>query len=301
MTVQAKQLFNRHEAGGRLSRLLRFPLVRILVAIAFLMPAIALNNLMMIFVIEKLPPVAYEISHLSMLSIDLLMMLWLYRFYTRKIEGREALELSTDGALVEFGYGVAMAVGIIGLSWLLMWLNGGYELQSFNSPWVLLHAMFKFGLGAFLQVMMFRLVFFRLTEELLGTWLALVAASLFFASAHLLNGNMDAVSFFTMTFGDLLWAAAFILTRRLWLVWGLHAGWNFCQDGILGMPNSGLTELPSWINAVTSGPEWLSGGDYGLDGSLFNWGLTMVLGLWLFGMAWRRGQFVGPKWRRTDR
>mgnify|MGYP006865159974 CR=1 FL=1 len=75
MTVQAKQLFNRVESTGRWSRLLHFPLVRILVAIAFLMPAIALNNLMMIFVIEKLPPIAYEISYLSMLTIDLVMML----------------------------------------------------------------------------------------------------------------------------------------------------------------------------------------------------------------------------------
>ncbi len=298
MTIPANQLFNRIETGSRWTRLLRFPLVRILVAILFLAPAIALNNLMMIFVIEKLPSPAYEICHILMLLIDLVLMLWLYRLYTRKVEGREALELSAAGAIGEFGRGVGMAVGIIGLSWLLMLLFDAYELQSFNSPWVLLHALFKFGLGAFLQVMIFRLIFFRLTEELLGTWLALLAASLFFASAHLLNGNMDPLSFFTMTFGDLLWAAAFVLTRRLWLVWGLHAGWNFCQDGILGMPNSGLTELPSWINATTGGPEWLSGGDYGLDGSLFNWGLTIVVGIWLLRMAWRRGQIVAPSWRR---
>ncbi len=44
----------------------------------------------------------------------------------------------------------------------------------------------------------------------------------------------------------------------------------------------------------------LNGGDFGLDGSLFNWALAVVPGIWRFRSAWRRGQIVAPRWRRSD-
>lgn len=290
--------FTRAEARTRWGRFIQFPLVRIVVALLFIAPAIALNNLMMIFAIEKLPTPHYEAGRALMLLVTVFLIFRLYGLYTRKVEAREPTELSARGAFGEFGKGAGLAVAIIGLCWAIMFLAGAYEFVALGSAWMLPYALAVFGGGAFLQVMLFRVIFFRLTEELLGTWIAYVLISVLFGAAHLLNGNMDALSLFTMIFGDVLLASTFVLTRRLWLVWGLHAGWNFTQDGILGMPNSGITRLPSWIEADTGGPAWLSGGDYGLDGSLLALGLTVTLGACFFVLAWRRERIVAPRWRR---
>ena len=55
--------------------------------------------------------------------------------------------------------------------------------------------------------------------------------------------------------------AAYMLTRRLWLPIGIHAGWNFTQGGLFGVPVSGLTSH-GLLDASLSGPVWLSGGEF---------------------------------------
>ena len=85
----------------------------------------------------------------------------------------------------------------------------------------------------------------------------------------------------------------------LWLVCGIHAGWNFFQGNIFGLPVSGNPEATSLlsIGPAPDASEALSGGSYGLEASLLG---TVVLGaatavaLWLFRRA------PDPAARRVD-
>ena len=56
-----------------------------------------------------------------------------------------------------------------------------------------------------------------------------------------------------------LLGAAYVLTRRLWLVIGIHFGWNFIQAGVFG-PNVSGIRVESLLRSELSGPELLSGG-----------------------------------------
>ncbi|MBM4118001.1 hypothetical protein FJ251_09750 [bacterium] len=91
---------------------------------------------------------------------------------------------------------------------------------------------------------------------------------------------------------------AFALTRRLWFVFGIHLGWNFLQDGVLGLPNSGITALPSWLAGETSGPRWLSGGSFGLESSLVSVLLRLAVAGLLLVRVVRRRQFVSSRNRK---
>jgi hypothetical protein len=54
----------------------------------------------------------------------------------------------------------------------------------------------------------------------------------------------------------------------LWLPLGLHWSWNWAQASLLGLPVSGINRLAPapLLRAVNSGPEWLTGGAYGIEG-----------------------------------
>jgi hypothetical protein len=101
-----------------------------------------------------------------------------------------------------------------------------------------------------------------------------------------------------MILGDVLLFVAFIYTRRLWFVWGIHWGWNFFQDGVFGMPNSGVTEFLSWIRPVIRGPEWITGGGFGIETSCIAVCLSFVVGLLILKTAVDKRQIVLPVWRR---
>ena len=94
-------------------------------------------------------------------------------------------------------------------------------------------------------------------------------------------------------------AAAYVLTRRLWLPIGIHAGWNFTQGGIFGVSVSGHPS-GGLLDGTLTGPEWLSGGDFGAEASIVAVVLGIALGTILLRMAWRRGRFIAPSPRRAD-
>ena len=60
---------------------------------------------------------------------------------------------------------------------------------------------------------------------------------------------------------------AYVKTGQLWLPVGLHLGWNFFQASVFGFPASGQVSL-SMISQSPVGPEWLSGGKFGAEGSI---------------------------------
>ena len=152
------------------------------------------------------------------------------------------------------------------------------------------------GRCGFVQEPLYRGVVLRISEERLGSWLALLVSALAFGVAHLNNPGarvIDGVSIFI--FG-LLFGGAYLLTRRLWLPIGLHAAWNLAQGGIFGISVSGSSS-PAVFDGSTDGPTWLTGGAFGAESSVVTW---LVIGgaagvmLWL---AWRRGSLVGPSLR----
>lgn len=298
MTLQAASLFTRvHPLRGR-ERLIQHPIVRILLAVLFLAPALAVRNLTMILLVDRLVSPTAEIVGDLVEVIAVVLIVACYRLYTRRVERREPAEVMGPGAAAEFGRGALLALALVAGTVVLMAVTGAYAVGSAGSPWILLHAALLFGTGALVQVMFFRVILFRLVEELAGTWIAFATISIVFGAAHALNGNLTPTAFLSLTVGDGLFVAAFVLTRRVWLVWGLHAGWNFFQDGLFGMPNSGVTKLPSWLVPRLGGPDWLSGGSFGLEASLVALALTLLAGAWIGRRAIRGGQLVRPRWRR---
>lgn len=92
----------------------------------------------------------------------------------------------------------------------------------------------------------------------------------FFGFVHLENPNV--VPGFTMANTALagVWlAVAYLRTRSLWFPLGLHWAWNWALGWFFGLPVSGanLASHPL-LEANDTGPFWLTGGSYGLEGGL---------------------------------
>jgi uncharacterized protein len=59
----------------------------------------------------------------------------------------------------------------------------------------------------------------------------------------------------------------YIYTRNLWFGWLLHFSWNFFQGSVLGYNISGLTLQPV-LTQEMKGADWLTGGQFGFEGSV---------------------------------
>jgi len=214
-----------------------------------------------------------------------------YCWYVRKIEGRAVSELSLAGAGRELGGGLGLGSLLVLACTLVLLAAGAYAITGSAPPGVLLEPIPEQVMVAFFEEILFRAVVFRLLEKSWGSWTALIGSTLLFVLAHLPNEHVSALALGATAAAGLALAGAWLLTRRLWLAVGLHFAWNYLFDAGLSIPVSGHTAR-GWLQVAASGPEWLRGGGYGIEGSavtLVAWGLA---GLVLLMAARRRGHWL---------
>jgi len=222
-----------------------------------------------------------------------------YLFLIRVIERRPATELAWR-ELLPYG-----AAGLLGGATLFsavvgaLWALGSYHVTGINPQAHWLPALLLAGLGAGIgEEILFRGVLFRIMEEGLGTWVALLFSALFFGAVHL--GNPGATLWSSAAIAieaGLLFGLLYHLTRSLYLCMGVHAAWNFTQGTVYGIPVSGLP-VDGWLLSSRSGPDWLSGGVFGAEASAVALLVCSMLTLALLRIVLRGGTLVPPRWRR---
>jgi hypothetical protein len=100
-------------------------------------------------------------------------------------------------------------------------------------------------------------------------WLGVLLTSIPFAAVHLNNPNVPRAFAFANTAVAGVWlAVAYVRTRSLWFPMGLHWSWNWTQASLLGIPVSGIERIAPapLLHAMNAGPDWLTGGKYGIEG-----------------------------------
>jgi membrane protease YdiL (CAAX protease family) len=190
-----------------------------------------------------------------------------YVTLVRGLERRSVTELEGPRAARELAIGLALGTGLFTATIGGIALFGGYRVEGTEPASVLIAPVAMAVESGVVEEIITRGVIFRILEEWLGTWAALVISSALFGLAHIGNPHAtlwSAVSI-AVEAGTLL-AAAYILTRRLWLAIGIHASWNYAQGAIFGVAVSGH-EAKGLLHGTMLGPTWLSGGEFGAEAS----------------------------------
>jgi hypothetical protein len=200
-------------------------------------------------------------------------------------------------AAAELAAGAALGFGLFALIVAILAAAGAYEVLGTQS-WTVLQWSAAAAAVSVPEEIVFRGVILRISEERLGTWLALLFSSLWFGLVHMDNPNAGlweglAIAVFA---GPLL-GACYLVTRRLWLAIGAHALWNLAEGGIFGTTVSGY-EVPGILVSRMSGPEWLTGGAFGPETSWVTLGVTLTASAVLLWIAARRGYLRPPRLRR---
>ena len=120
---------------------------------------------------------------------------------------------------------------------------------------------------AWWEELVFRGYIFRNLVDGTNLIWATVISSLLFGLIHFTNPDATLLSTFMITLIAPQLIYAYLKTGQLWLPMGLHLGWNFFQASIFGFAASG-NESPSLITQSPIGPDWLSGGAFGAEGSI---------------------------------
>lgn len=275
------------------------PLARIVIFVAILGAMIFLLRVLFVTIgwAGKAAPVPER--YIGMLVMQLVPALGAYLFLVFAIERRRPAELAwrkvAPHGVLGFLGGVLLISAVVGV----LWLFGSYQITGFNAdpPWA--RQLLIGGLGAAVaEETITRGVLFRVSEEGLGTWGALVLSALVFGFGHTFNQGATIWSSVAIAVeAGLLFGLLFHVTRSLPLCMGLHMGWNFTQGTLWGIPVSGVGDT-GWVVSVRPGPDWLSGGVFGAEASVVAVAICSAVTLCLLAIALRRGTIVQPWFAR---
>lgn len=222
-----------------------------------------------------------------------------YLGHAHFIEGRVVSELSLPGMGRELGQGLLIGAGLYAACELILMAIGIYRIDGLNPLSFLIPAIAMAISSSVFEELLFRGVLFRSVETWFGSWAALGVSSLVFGLTHLINpqGTIEGALFIAVEAGILL-AAAFMLTRRLWLSIGFHMAWNYTQSAVFSGVVSGNDAAAGWIRSTVRGPDLLTGGSFGVESSVLALVLCTTTGVVMLVMAVRRDRIVPPIWKR---
>ena len=100
-----------------------------------------------------------------------------------------------------------------------------------------------------------------------------------------MTGSIKIIASVNIFLASILFGLAFIRTQNLAMPLGLHFMANMMQSGVLGFGVSG-TDQSGLLKPIFAGvPEWLTGGQFGLEASIL--GLICVVGALILLYMWK--------------
>lgn len=128
------------------------------------------------------------------------------------------------------------------------------------------------GIG---EEVLFRGYIHHLLIKRLTVYWAVIITSVTFSLAHMANPGYTWIAAINIGLIACIFSLMTIRTGSLYFAIGFHIAWNLFQGYVYGISVSGETSQGVY-RVLLSGSSWLTGGDFGLEGSLL---ATLILGL----------------------
>ena len=217
-------------------------------------------------------------------------------------EGRPFSSLGFRGGnpVGKLALGVVIGALMMGVGVLVLTLMGQYEAGASQHTNVgsaalalLLPLAVVFLLQASTEEAVTRGYMLQIGGLQLPGWVAIIATSVIFSVLHV---GASPIALLNIALYALLASFVALGQGSLWLICGLHAGWNYFQGNIFGVPVSGNAEANSLLAFGPSegSSDLLSGGDFGIEASLVGTVILVIAAVVAF-VAYRKAEQHGRR------
>jgi uncharacterized protein len=281
-------------------KILHFPLTKIIIGLVVCVGAVALGQLLVLQLLQ-FTSLEKDLKNLISGVCAAIIALFAYRYLFRVYEKRTVTELAKLDLIKNVTLGIALGATLQALTILVIYLKGGYQVLAIN-PFIFIIPPLAMALtSAIFEEILLRGIIFRIAEEKLGSYFALIISAVLFGAMHLANphSSFTAATAIAIQAGLLL-AAAYIYSRSLWLPIAIHFAWNFTQSAIFGANVSGNAVSKTLITSKIEGATWFTGGQFGPEGSIQATLFCLIAAIILLVLSHRAGKIVKPFWK-TER
>lgn len=236
--------------------------------------------------LTKVPAVSSairKIVELWLLNVPILLILW---GWLSRIERRpfHSLGFGRSKLLLRYGEGGALgfamlsaAAGLLALAGAAWFEPASGQTEGLAAIGGVLLVCTGWALQAAAEETLFRGWLLQTIQARSGARIGIAVSSLCFAAVHSLNNGFSLLVFINLTLFGIFLALYRLAEGSLWGVCAWHAAWNWTLGNFYGADVSGgAPEGGSLLHLALDGPDWLTGGAFGLEGGI---GTTAVFAI----------------------
>lgn len=225
---------------------------------------------------------AFLVVRAFLIAISILIIFRLYYQIVKLFEHRKVSELMLNHHSIKLIFiGFGMGACFITLCTLSLVILGCYKVDQYQfSHYGLINLLIMNLIIAVNEIILFCGILFRFIDSRFGYIPALLTSSLLFGFAHLGNDNATMWTCIAISISaGMIYTSTFKYYGNLWIPIGIHWAWNLFEESVYGYAVSGKydEEVYRLIIPKLNGSDLLTGGAFGLDGSL----VTIILGLFI--------------------
>ena len=251
---------------------------------------------LLVFPIQKLFPnmaggTVFLLHYLSFIGIDILTLVFcavwekdIFRSFLHPAKGGAPGNTGKNFAL-----GLLIGFLINGICILIAWLHG--DVHFYAGHFQLLYLLCAFVCvcvqsGA--EELVTRGYMMGALRERYNVWVAIAINSLFFAVLHLSNPGITVVSVLEITIIGFALSLIVYYLDSLWMCIAIHTAWNYTQNILLGLPNSGIVPEDSFLHLEAAKGSLLYDATFGIEGSITAVIVTALLAVCVYLYARKR-------------
>ena len=226
---------------------------------------------------------AFLLQYLSFIGIDILVLVYcvlfekdIFHSFLHPKQGGSA-----GNTVKKFALGLLIGFGMNGLCILLAWLHGDLHFYAGRfQPLYLLCALVCVCIQSGAEELITRGYMMGALQRRYPVWVAIAANALFFGVLHLTNPGITVLSFLNIVIIAVALSFVMYYFGSIWMCVAVHSMWNFTQNFLFGLPNSGLVSKGSFLHLDAASDSLFYDATFGVEGSL-----TAVIVIALFAVG----------------
>ncbi len=203
----------------------------------------------------------------------LILVVWLWvRFFEKR--SIKTLGFTGNNAFKKYLRGFVSAILMLSVVLILMAVFGKVGFQEDPKP-------LNLNLWGIFLLMLIGYIVQGAAEEILARgwqfqvigarykpWIGAVISSVTFALLHGTNNGVSMLAIVNLLLFAILLIIFILYEKSIWAACGWHTAWNWSMENVFGLKVSGSEGLGSMFNLTTDGPNYITGGDFGPEGSI---------------------------------
>ncbi|MCU9533955.1 CPBP family intramembrane glutamic endopeptidase [Streptococcus sp. CSL10205-OR2] len=232
------------------------------------------------FFMYQIPPLEIQLFGFIFISLTVV-------FWARVIEKSpwQGIGFTKTKAFQSFLSGWGIGTLMMFICVFLMFLFGGLTFTGYQlSPTLIVQfliLMIAWTVQGSAEEILARGWLFSSISTRYPVFMGLIVSSLFFTILHLGNDHLSVIPILDLFLFGVLAALYMLKTNDIWGVSGIHAAWNCFQGSFFNFNVSGSQTSQAFVKVSVHGPDWLTGGDFGVEGSVFSLLVQLAVIIWL--------------------